>query len=265
MKRAWTSCASTGSPSRLLTVFLHKTVLITGANRGIGRAIAEAFARAGASLIVHSRSEMPNFAEDMSALAIQYGIEVECIAFDMTDTPAMKAAVNAALPPGRRIDVLVNNAGIAHGGLFQMTPVSVVRSVFDVNFFAQLELSQLMIRRMSRQKSGAIVNMGSIAGLDLASGNAAYGVSKAALMAFTQTLAAEVALMGVRVNAVAPGLVDTEMAIQMERKAGVEMIQNSAMKRLATVEEVAQVVLFLASDAASFVNGQVIPVNGGSA
>jgi 3-oxoacyl-[acyl-carrier protein] reductase len=246
-------------------VFLNKTVLITGANRGIGRAMAEAFAQAGASLIVHSRSQTPAFAEDMSALATQYGVAVERVAFDMTDTPAMKAAINAALPPGRKIDVLVNNAGIAHGGLFQMTPLSVVRSVFDVNFFAQLELTQLMIRRMNRQKYGAIVNIGSIAGLDLAAGNVAYGVSKAALMAFTQTLAAEVGSLGVRVNAVAPGLVDTEMATQMGEKAGTEMIQNSAMKRLATVEEIAQVVLFLASDAASFVNGQVIPVNGGSA
>lgn len=239
--------------------------MITGANRGIGRAMAEAFAQAGASLIVHSRCQTSAFAEDMSALATQYGVTVERVTFDMTDTPAMKAAINAALPPGRKINVLVNNAGIAHGGLFQMTPVSVVRSVFDVNFFAQLELTQLMIRRMSRQKSGAIVNIGSIAGLDLAAGNVAYGVSKAALMAFTQTLAAEVGSMGVRVNAVAPGLVDTEMATQMEKKAGTEMIQSSAMKRLATVKEIAQVVLFLASDAASFVNGQVIPVNGGRA
>jgi 3-oxoacyl-[acyl-carrier protein] reductase len=246
-------------------VFLNKSVLITGANRGIGRAIAEAFAQAGADLIVHSRCQTAAFAEDMLALAARYMVAVEHVVFDMTDIPAMKAAINVALPPGRKIDVLVNNAGIAHGGFFQMTPVSVVRSVFDVNFFAQLELTQLMVRRMSRQKAGAIVNIGSIAGLDLAAGNVAYGVSKAALMAFTQTLAAEVGPMGVRVNAVAPGLVDTEMATHMEKKAGTEMIQNSAMKRLATVEEIAQVVLFLASDAASFVNGQVIPVNGGGA
>ena len=254
-----------GSRSRLPPVFLNKTVLITGANRGIGRANAEVFAKAGAGLIVHSRSQTETFAEDMLALAARYKVPVEHVVFDMTDTLGMKAAINAALPPGRMVDVLVNNAGIAHGGLFQMTPVSVVRSVFDVNFFAQLELTQLIMRRMSRQKAGAIVNIGSIAGLDLAAGNVAYGVSKAALMAFTQTLAAEVGPMGVRVNAVAPGLVDTEMATYMEKKAGTEMIKNSAMKRLATVEEIAQVVLFLASDAASFVNGQVIPVNGGSA
>lgn len=247
----------------LLPLFSNKTVLITGANRGIGRAIAEAFAQAGADLIVHSRSQTPAFVEDMLNLGSRHNVEVECIAFDMTDTPAMKEAVNGALIAGRQIDVLVNNAGIAHGGLFQMTPVSLVRSVFDVNFFAQLELTQLIIRRMSRQKCGTVVNIGSIAGLDLAAGNVAYGVSKAALMAFTQTLAAEVGAIGLRVNAVAPGLVDTQMATQMEKKAGNEMIQSSAMKRLATVAEIAQVVLFLASEAASFVNGQVITVNGG--
>lgn len=245
-------------------MFSNKSVLITGANRGIGRAIAEAFAQKGANLIVHSRRLTQDFTEDMSALATQYGVIVECVAFDMTDTLAMKVAVDSVLPQGRKIDVLINNAGIAHGGLFQMTPLSVVRSVFDVNFFAQVELTQLLIRRMIRQKSGAIVNIGSIAGLDLAAGNVAYGVSKAALMAFTKTMAAEVGSMGLRVNAVAPGLVDTEMATQMEKKAGIEMIQSSAMKRLATKGEIAQVVLFLASDAASFVNGQIIPVNGGS-
>jgi 3-oxoacyl-[acyl-carrier protein] reductase len=244
-------------------VFLNQTVLITGANRGIGRAIVERFAEAGANLIVHSRRQTPAFTDDMLSLASRTKVTIEHVFFDITDTSAMKAAINLVLPPGRRIDVLVNNAGIAHGGLFQMTPISVVRDVFDINFFSQLELTQLVLRRMSRQKAGAIVNVGSIAGLDLASGNVAYGVSKAALMAFTQTLAAEVGPLGLRVNAVAPGLVDTEMATQMEKKASIAMIQNTAMKRLATPEEIAQVVFFLSSDSASFVNGQIIPVNGG--
>jgi 3-oxoacyl-[acyl-carrier protein] reductase len=247
----------------LSTECLPKTALITGANRGIGRVIAETFAQAGSALIVHSREHSNNFSNEMLDLAARYDVPVECIAFDMTDTLAMKDAIQKCLPSGRKIDVLVNNAGIAHGGLFQMTPVSVVRSVFDVNFFAQLELTQLIVRRMARQKSGAIVNIGSIAALDLKAGNVAYGVSKAALMAFTQTLAAEVASLGLRANGVAPSLVDTEMATQMEKKAATAMIEGGAMKRLATAQEVAQVVLFLASEEASFVNGQVITVNGG--
>ena len=252
-----------GSRSRLPTVFSNKTVLITGANRGIGRALAEAFAQAGANLLVHSRVDTDAFAIDMLDLATRHGRQVERLFFDMTDTTAMKAAVNAALPVGRPVHVLVNNAGVVHSGLFQMTPVSIVRGVFDVNFFAQLELTQLILRRMTRQKSGAIVNIGSVAGLDLSLGNIAYGVSKAALMACIQTLAAEVGSLGVRVNAVAPGLTQTAMAVQLGKKGESRMIERSAMRRLATVEEIAQVVLFLASDAASFVNGQVIPVNGG--
>ena len=215
--------------------------------------------------MAHTRIASEAFAKDMLGLATRHGVEVQCLFFDITDTPAMKAAVNEALPLGRPIDVLVNNAGISHGALFQMTPVAVVRGVFDVNFFAQLELTQLILRRMTRQKSGAIVNVGSIAGLDLLAGNIAYGTSKAALMACTQTLAAEVGSLGVRVNAVAPGLTDTAMATQMEKKAEKHMIESNAMRRLATADEIAKVVLFLASDAASFVNGQIITVNGGSA
>jgi 3-oxoacyl-[acyl-carrier protein] reductase len=243
----------------------NKTVLVTGANRGIGRAIVEEFAQAGANLVVHCRERTVTFSEDMRELANQCGVVIDTVTFDLTDTSAMKAAINQTFPHGRAIDVLVNNAGVAHGGLFLLTPVASVRSVFDINFFAQLELTQLIARKMLRQKSGVIINMGSIAGLDLVAGNVAYGVSKAALMAFTQTLAAEVGTLGLRVNAVAPGLVDTLMAEQMEKKAEIHMIASSAMKRMGTVQEIAKVVLFLASDAAKFINGQVITVNGGRA
>lgn len=253
------------STFRAAPTFVDKTILITGANRGIGRALTEEFAAASGSLIVHCRAETDAFTEDMRTLAGRHGVQVDRIAFDLGDVDAMKAAVNSVLPAGRRIDVLVNNAGIAHGGFFQMTPLATVRKVFDINFFAQLELTQLIVRRMARQKSGAVVNIGSIAGLDLSAGNVAYGTSKAALMAFTKTLAAEVAPLGVRVNAVAPGLTATEMAMKMEKKAGERMVENSAMRRLASAQEVARVALFLASDAASFVNGQVIRVDGGGA
>lgn len=242
-----------------------KTVFITGANRGIGRALASAFAAGGSNLIVHARQETTEFADDMAALSGQRGVQVQPVAFDLTDPQAMKLAVNAVLPAGRRIDVLVNNAGVAHGGLFRMTPLATVRQVFEINLFAQMELTQLISRRMVRQKSGSIINMASIAGIDLAPGNAAYGASKAALIAFTQTLAAEIGPLGVRVNAVAPGLTDTEMATKMEIKAGARMIESSAMRRLASPREVAGVVLFLASDDSSFVNGQVLRVDGGRA
>lgn len=240
-----------------------KTAFITGSNRGIGRAVLDAFARKGANLWAHARRETPEFIAEMRETAVKFGVEIWPVFFDMSDVTAMKSTIREIASSKIPIDILVNNAGIAHGGLFQMTPISKVREVFEINFFSQLELTQIISRLMARQKNGNIINIASISGLDLNVGNIAYGVSKAALIAATHTLAAEFAPLGIRINAVAPGLTDTDMAKQMEGKAGLTMVENSAMKRLASVDEIAETVLFLASDRSSFISGQVIRVDGG--
>ena len=146
-----------------------------------------------------------------------------------------------------------------------MTAISKIREVFDINLFSHMELTQLFLRYMIKNGGGSIINVASITGEDLNIGNCAYGVSKAAMIAFTKTLAAETASLGVRVNAVSPGLTETDMAAQMEENASKRMISESAMKRLAKPEEVAKMILFLATDNASFINGQIIRVDGGNA
>lgn len=240
-----------------------RTALVTGCNRGIGRAVAEELASQGANLVAHARREDPLFLADMNELAVLHGVKVHPIFFDIADTESMKAEVKKILEGGVQVDVLVNNAGVAHGGLFQMTPISKVREVFDVNFFAQLEMMQLLIRHMIRNQSGSIINVSSIAGIDLHAGNIAYGVSKTALIAATKTIAAEVGAHGVRVNAVAPGLTKTDMFDEMEIKARNQMMDQSSMKRLAEIFEIAKAIAFLASDSASFINGHVLRVDGG--
>ena len=144
-----------------------------------------------------------------------------------------------------------------------MTPIRRIREIFDINFFAALEVTQRVLKQMTRQKFGAIVNIASISGQDLKAGNCAYGASKAALIAWTRTLAAEAAAFGIRVNAVAPGLTDTRMAEQMEQRAGADMVARSAMKRKAKPEEIADVICYLLSDESSFINGETIRADGG--
>jgi 3-oxoacyl-[acyl-carrier protein] reductase len=200
----------------------------------------------------------------MKKIAAQYGVLIWPVFFDMTDSQSMHTVIKTIHQSKLPVDILINNAGIAHGGMFQLTPVSKIREVFDVNFFSQLDLTQAVSRLMGSRKTGSIVNVASIAGLDLHPGNVAYGTSKAALIAVTRCLAAEFAPLGIRVNAVAPGLTDTEMACKMEPKAERAMIEAAAMKRMARVEEVAEAIVFLASGKSSFITGQVLRIDGGT-
>lgn len=240
-----------------------KFALITGARGGIGKSLVEAFARSGYSIIACTRKpdrEFDAFVEDISTC---HGTSIIQAHFDMIDTESMKVEIKRVLKNVGHIDVLVNNAGIAHGALFSMTRVQDIRDVFNTNLFSHMELTQLVMRSMIRHKSGNIINMSSVAAVNLRAGNSAYGVSKAAVKAWTETLSVELAPFGIRVNAIAPSLTDTNMAKSMEDKAGKEMLAASAMNRLAHPEEIANVAVYLASEQASFINGQTIIVNGG--
>lgn len=242
---------------------MAKTALVTGANRGIGLAITKELASRGYNVIAHARTCSDEHEDLMRRISSENGVEIRTIYFDMTDTDAMKETVKGLMKEKVPVDVLVNSAGIAKYGAFAMFPMATIREVFEVDFFAHLELTQLLLRQMMRNGKGVIINIASIAGLDTDKGNSAYGTSKAAMIAWTKVLAAEVASAGIRVNAVAPGMADTDMAQLLNDDDRNRMIEESAMKRMVKPEEIAKVVSFLASDDASFINGEVIRVDGG--
>lgn len=242
---------------------MKKTVFISGSNRGIGKAMVYAFIKSGYNVVAHARKRDEVLEKEYASVAEENGALIHSVYFDLLDSDAMKSQLMQLRKEKIEIDVLVNNAGVAHGGLFQMTSISTIRDVFNVNFFSHLELTQALLRPMIKKGNACIINVASISGLDSKAGNCAYGTSKAAIIAWTRTLASELGGLGVRVNAIAPGLTDTRMAEQMEEQAGISMISDSAMKRLARTEEIAKVAVFLASEEASFVNGEIIRVDGG--
>ena len=243
----------------------NKNILITGCTGGIGKAVLIECAKNGADIWAHARTETPEFQKMVDDLSNSYNVSISAVYFDLGKTDDLKENIKNILKTKKNIDGLVNCAALPYGGTFMMTPVSKIKDIFDINLFSQMEITQLILKAMFRQRSGSIVNVSSVAGLDLHAGNSAYGVSKAALAAWTKTLAAECAQAGIRVNAVAPGITDTAMAAKMEKNAAEHMLASSAMKRMARPEEIAKTIVFLLSDEASFINGQIIRIDGGNA
>jgi 3-oxoacyl-[acyl-carrier protein] reductase len=241
----------------------EKNVIITGANRGIGRATVELFAKNRANIWACARKQNYNFEMEMRDIASRYGIWIKSVYFDLSNDLEIKEAIRLIIQEKVKIDILINNAGIAHGSLLQMTTLQPIKEVFEVNFFSQILMIQLVSRIMMRQKSGSIVNLSSVLGLDSYQGTVAYGSSKAAVAFATKTISQELAQYNIRVNAVAPGLTRTNMMEQMESGAKSEVIQSTGMKRVADPNEIANAILFLASDNASFITGQILRVDGG--
>lgn len=243
----------------------NKTAIITGCARGIGKEILKTFAENGADVFACVRKETEEFSERIKILSEENGVEIVPLYFDLRDDVAMKEAVMQIRKSKKKIDILVNNAGvISESLLFQMTPMENMREVFEVNFFAQMRLTQYISRFMQKNENGgSIIFMSSIAALDGTPGQLEYIGSKAALIGATKALANEFGSFNIRVNAVAPGPTKTDMGNEISEKLAEDAIKRSALGRWGTPEEIANVVLFLASDLSNYVTGQCIRVDGG--
>jgi len=240
-----------------------RNVIVTGSNRGLGRAAVEAFAADGANVWACARKPSNEFEREMAGIAEKFAVWIEPIYFDLTDAAAVKAGIMRIMAEKRCVDVLVNNAGVPYGGLMMTTPIDKLREVFEVNYFSQIRMMQMVGKLMMRQKSGVIVNIASVGGIETTPGYLAYGSSKAALIWATKTVAKELAPFGIRVNAVAPGLTKTDMGGYKSSEELEKTIARTAMKRMAEPKEVVSAILYLASPEASFVTGAVLQVDGG--
>lgn len=237
-----------------------KVAIVTGSGRGIGKDIAIVLAKCGMNVAITDIAE--ETAKETAKELEQFGVETLAIAGDVSDYAQAENIAKQTFDKWGKIDVLVNNAGITMDGLFIRMKPEQWQKVIDINLTGTYNCSYAVVNYMRKARSGNIVNLSSIS----ASGNAAqanYSASKAGVLGFTKAIAKELAPMGVRVNAIAPGFVDTPMTQKMADKYKDKILENIPMGRQSTSEEIAKVCLFLVSDLASYVTAEVINVNGG--
>lgn len=237
-------------------------VMITGAAQGIGAAIARAAAREGAALILLGRQRS---ALEALAAELHQSVKstVQLFEVDVTDAEGMTQVFRQLQQQGIQLDVLVNNAGMMKDAPLAMTRLIDAEAQWRVNTLAPLLASQLAARSMMRKRQGAIINLASWVGEQGSAGQAAYAASKAGVSSLTKSLAQELGPLGIRVNAVAPGFIETALTAGYQAEQRQRLQEHTALRRLGQAHEVAELVVFLASERASFITGQVIGIDGG--
>lgn len=238
-----------------------KTVLITGSNRGIGFATLKRLSNAGAKIYACLRKIDNNF---LNFIKDQKNDNIIPIEFDLNDRDQVKKAIEKIKETSSKIDMLVNNAGIIDTALLQMTTEKKIKHLFETNFFSQLNFTQQIIKLMIANKSGNIVFVSSTSSLDGDFGRGAYASSKSAVNSIAKVLSRELGKFNIRVNSVAPGLTNTDMAIKNTKKEIIdEVISKTSLRRIAEPSEIANVIYFLLSEESSYITGQTIRVDGG--
>jgi 3-oxoacyl-[acyl-carrier protein] reductase len=237
-----------------------KTALITGASRGIGAALARKFTEEGARVVLSARtSGVADLAEELRAA----GHAAEAIQGDVSDDSHVRALLQVCRAKFGGLDALVNNAGVLLSGKLGMMRVEDARRMFEINVIAMINLTQYATRVFSRGKGGAVINLTSIAGTQGIDGISAYSASKAAVIGFTKAAAKELAGQNIRVNAIAPGFIDTDMARQVSPEWFQKRVESIRLGRIGQPQDIANCAAFLASDEAAYITGQILGVDGG--
>jgi 3-oxoacyl-[acyl-carrier protein] reductase len=239
-----------------------KTALITGANRGIGKAIALRFADNGADIAFSDltyNEDSINLEKEIESL----GVKGKGYASDASSFDGSQQLVNDVIKDFTKIDILVNNAGITRDNLLLRMNEQDWDLVININLKSMFNLTKAVMRDMIKQRFGVIVNMSSVVGIEGNAGQSNYAASKAGIIGFTKSVAQELGSRNIRCNAIAPGFIDTEMTSRLSEDIRKTWIDDIPLKRPGTTEDVANVAVFLASDLSSYVNGQVISVCGG--
>jgi gluconate 5-dehydrogenase len=242
--------------------FTGEVVVVTGGSRGLGLEIAQGFGQAGAKVVITARREQ--WLTEAENMLKDQGIAVDALTCDVADAGSVGQLVQQILEKHGKIDVLVNNAGLTWGAPAETMPLERWRQVIDANITGTFLMSQAVGRHMLERSKGAIVNVASIAGLRGGQSNTVgYNASKAAVINLTRALAVEWAARGVRVNAIAPGLFRTRMSEVLVQRAEAANVPVAPLGRIGKPGEIAPAVLFLASEGASYITGQVMPIDGG--
>ena len=241
-----------------------KTALITGCNGGLGKTLLKSFAQAGYNVIACVFPASDEFIDYCKTIESDFGIKVKQIVFNSTDNESLNRGLTEIESYEERIDVLVNNAGIVLMKPLLYTEVEDLHKVFSINYFATVMVTKKVAEKMIRQEGGVVINISSAGSLGHQPGGACYDASKAAINQFTRTAAQELGPFGIRVNAIAPGPMRTAMFDLLPEKTQKNLVKSAAIKRAVEPEEIAAIAVFLVSEKASFITGQIIGVDGGA-
>ena len=236
----------------------NKNVFVTGSTRGIGLAIAHKFASLGANVVLNGRSAI---SEELLAQFADYGVKVVAISGDVSDNADAKRMVDEAVAALGSVDILINNAGITKDGMALRMSEEDFDAVLKINLTGTFNMTQAVLKPMTKARAGAIINLSSVVGLTGNAGQANYAASKAGVIGFSKSIAREVAARNVRVNIIAPGFIESDMTAVLSDKIKDAMMGQIPMKRFGQAEEVAEVAVFLAKQ--EYLTGQVLAIDGG--